>query len=105
MWDHRHNSVHIPLVKLLIPFTETGGEEMVVPTIQLFWIALITELLLLLIPLITLLIVTTLVTVTLNRRLHDPDHENRTLIRHLGHGGAGWILESFSLCCNPSMNE
>ena len=35
---------------------------MILPTIQLFWIALITRLLLLLIPLITLLVVITLAT-------------------------------------------
>ena len=44
------NGVHSSLMKLLIPFTQTGGENVVLPTIQLFWMALITGLLLLLIP-------------------------------------------------------
>ena len=52
-------------MKLLIPLTQAGSEDVVLSTIQLLQVALITRLLLLLIPLITLLIVTTLVTVTL----------------------------------------
>ena len=48
-------------MKILIPLTQAGGEDVVLPTIQLLWVALITRLLLL-IPLIILLVVTALIT-------------------------------------------
>ena len=48
-------------MKLLIPFAQTRGEEVVLPTIQLFRVTLILGLLLL-ITLVGLLIITTLVT-------------------------------------------
>ena len=46
-------------MKLLIALVQASGEDMIVPTIQLLWVALITRLLLLL--LIALMIITTLV--------------------------------------------
>ena len=46
-------------MKLLIALSQASGEDMILPTIQLLWVALITRLLLT--PLITLLMVTTLV--------------------------------------------
>ena len=55
----RFNGVHRPLMKLLIAFSQASGEDMILPTIQLLWVALITRLLLLL--LIALMIITTLV--------------------------------------------
>ena len=47
-------------MKLLIALAQTGGEDMILPTIQLLWVALITRLLMLL-----LLVVTTLVVLTI----------------------------------------
>ena len=58
---HRFNRVYCPLVKLLIALTQASGKDMILPTIQLLWIALITRLLLLLIP---LMVVTSLVALT-----------------------------------------
>ena len=46
-------------MKLLITFAQTSSEDMILPAVQLFGIALITQLLLLLIP---LMVVTSLVT-------------------------------------------
>ena len=46
-------------MKLLIALAQASGEDMILPTIQLLWVALITRLLLLL--LIALMIITTLV--------------------------------------------
>ena len=59
MGHRRFNGVHCPLMKLLIALAQTSGEDMILPTIQLLWVALITRLLLLL--LIALVIITTLV--------------------------------------------
>ena len=59
MWDYRLNSIHNPLVNLLISLAQTSGEYMILPTIQLLWVTLITRLLL--ISLIILLAITTLV--------------------------------------------
>ena len=42
-------------MKLLIAFVQASGEDMILPTIQLFWIALITRLLLMLIPLMVVI--------------------------------------------------
>ncbi|MCH1928166.1 hypothetical protein L6232_25570, partial [Shewanella sp. C31] len=47
-----------PFMKLLIVLAQASGEYMILPTIQLLWVALVTRLLLLLTP---LLIITTLV--------------------------------------------
>ena len=55
----RFNGVHCPLMKLLIAFAQTSGEDMILPTIQLLRVALVTRLLLLL--LTPLMIITTLV--------------------------------------------
>ena len=55
----RFNGIHCPFMKLLIALAEASGEDMILPTIQLLWVALITRLLLLL--LIALMIITTLV--------------------------------------------
>ena len=44
-------------MKLLIPLTQASSEDVVLPTIQLLQVALITRLLLLLIPLIILWVV------------------------------------------------
>ena len=52
-------------MKLLIPLTQAGGEDVVLSTIQLLRVALITRLLLLLISLIILLVVATLVALAL----------------------------------------
>ena len=46
-------------MKLLVVLAQAGGENMILPAIQLLWVALITRLLLLL--LIALVIITTLV--------------------------------------------
>ena len=62
--DRRLNCVRCPFMKLLTPFSQTCGEDVVVPTIKLLWVTLLPRLLLL-IPLSILLIVTTLVTVAL----------------------------------------
>ena len=51
-------------MKLLIALAQAGGEDMVLSTIQLLRVALITRRLLLLIPLIILLAVTTLIALT-----------------------------------------
>ena len=48
------NRAHCPLVKLLITLTQASGEDMILPTIQLLRIALITRLMLLLIPLMVM---------------------------------------------------
>ena len=50
----RLNGVYCPFMKLLIVLTQTSGEDMVLPTIQLLRIALIIRLLLLLIPLMVI---------------------------------------------------
>ena len=59
MWNCQFNSIDCPLVKLLITLAQTSGEHMILATIQLFWVTLVTRLLL--ISLITLLVITTLV--------------------------------------------
>ena len=56
-------------MKLLIALAQASGEDMILPTIQLLWIALITRLLLMMIPLIILLIVTTLIALALEARV------------------------------------
>ena len=50
-------------MKLLIVFAQASGEDMILPTIQLLWVALITRLLLLLLlaVLIILVVVTALI--------------------------------------------
>ena len=48
-------------MKLLVTLTQASGKHMILPTIQLLRVDLVTILLLLLNPLITLLVVTTLV--------------------------------------------
>ena len=68
----RFNGVYCPFMKLLIPFAQTRGEEVVLPTIQLFRVTLIPRLLLLT-PRTGLLMKTSLVTlatlVTLQTRV------------------------------------
>ena len=59
----RFNNVNWPFVKLLIALAQASGENMILPTIQLLRVTLITRLLL--IPMIILLIITTLVAVAL----------------------------------------
>ena len=59
MGHRRFNGIHRPFMKLLIVLVQASGEDMILPTIQLLWVALITRLLLLL--LIALMIITTLV--------------------------------------------
>ena len=63
----RLNRVHYPLMNFLISFAQNCGEHMTLTTIQLFWIALITRMLLL-IPLARLLIKTTLIALALETR-------------------------------------
>ena len=60
--NFRLNSVHNPLMKLLVLFAQTGGKHMILSTIQLLWITLVSTLLLLLTSLARLLIITTLIT-------------------------------------------
>ena len=48
-------------MKLLVPFTQTGGKHMILPTVQLLWIALVSTLLLLLTALASLLVISPLV--------------------------------------------
>ena len=56
--SRRFNRVHGPFVKLLFTLAQASSEDMILPTIQLLRIALITRLLLLLIP---LMVITSLV--------------------------------------------
>ena len=41
-WNCRLNSIHSPLVKLLISFAQTSGKHMILSTAKLLWIGLIT---------------------------------------------------------------
>ena len=59
-WNRRFNSIHNPLMKFLVPFAQTSGEYMILPTVQLLWVTLIPRLLLLLITLAGLLIIAAL---------------------------------------------
>ena len=61
MRDCRLNRIHGPLMKLLVPFAQTGGKHMILPTVQLLWIALVSTLLLLLTALTSLLVISILV--------------------------------------------
>ena len=66
-------------MKLLIPLTQAGGEDVVLSTIQLLRVALIARLLLLLISLIILLVVITLVVVALKPRISTAASMTRTM--------------------------
>ena len=62
MGNCRLNSVHSPLVELLVSLAQTCGKNVILRNIQLLWMTLISRLLLLLTPLARLLIITTLIT-------------------------------------------
>ena len=61
-WNRRLNSVHSPLMKLLVSLAQTGSKHMILSTVELLWMGLVSPLLLLLITLARLLVKTTLIT-------------------------------------------
>ena len=65
-------------MKLLVTFTQTGGKNMILPTVQLLRVALITRLLLL-IPLTGLLMKATLIALTLETEIRTATAVTRTV--------------------------
>ena len=60
LWNRRLNSIHIPLMKLLVSLAQTSSKHMILSTIELLWIGLVSPLLLLMMTLAGLLIKTPL---------------------------------------------
>ena len=59
MGHRRFNGIYCPFMKFLIALVQASGEDMILPTIQLLWVALITRLLLLLLAVLIILVIVT----------------------------------------------
>ena len=59
MWHSRFNRVHRSLVKLPVALIQASCENVILSAVQLFWLALITRLLLLLLAVLIILVIVT----------------------------------------------